>query len=169
VVCIGLSYLAVYHLLYSIGNSIGVHILPEPVGQADSSIGQTATVCIGKSFWAPESLGSPNPNPNLVLKGLGKSFPAMLVWFCCALENGRALPKRDLGVGAWKISVEDVARPSGYGKLRVGFGDRRRGDKAPNNVTVKPNLSLQALIGCSFRRKTTDTTKHTGADHMASR
>ena len=49
-----------------------------------------------------------------------------------------------LGVGAWKISVEDVARPSGYGKLRVGFGDRRRGDKAPNNVTVKPNLSLQA-------------------------
>jgi len=25
-----------------------------------------------------------------------------------------------------------------------------------------------ALIGCSFRRKTTDTTKHTGADHMAS-
>ena len=26
-----------------------------------------------------------------------------------------------------------------------------------------------ALIGCSFRRKTTDTTKHTGADHMASR
>ena len=26
-----------------------------------------------------------------------------------------------------------------------------------------------ALIGCSFRRETTDTTKHTGADHMASR
>jgi len=24
-----------------------------------------------------------------------------------------------------------------------------------------------ALIGCSFRRKTTDTTKHAGADHMA--
>ena len=37
-----------------------------------------------------------------------------------------------LGCGCvWKICVEDVARPSGYGKLRVGFGDRRRGDKAP--------------------------------------
>ena len=29
--------------------------------------------------------------------------------------------------------------------------------------------SQSALIGCSFRRKTTDTTKHAGADHMASR
>ena len=27
---------------------------------------------------------------------------------------------------------------------------------------------INALIGCSFRRKTTDTTKLTGADHMAS-
>ena len=36
-------------------------------------------------------------------------------------------------------------------------------------VVVAANCVLVALIGCSFRRKTTDTTKHTGADHMASR
>jgi hypothetical protein len=34
---------------------------------------------------------------------------------------------------------------------------------------VDETWTALALIGCSFRRKTADTTKHTGADHMASR
>jgi hypothetical protein len=45
-----------------------------------------------------------------------------------------------------------------------------------NNTTVFavcsrvcPTAIENGIIGRSFRRKTTDTTKHTGADHMASR
>ena len=34
---------------------------------------------------------------------------------------------------------------------------------------TRSGLIHSALIGCSFRRKTTETTQHTGADHMASR
>jgi len=36
-------------------------------------------------------------------------------------------------------------------------------------VMLIKGLYVRALIGCSFRRETTDTTKHAGADHMASR